>query len=84
MVSAIDRVIGSPIERRTIEGFDYNSRPAARPPKRAAVNRRPAARRSRANSGKSGASKGTFAPLFALGANSPKPRRRKRSGASDA
>jgi ATP-dependent RNA helicase RhlE len=84
IVSAIDQVIGSPIERRTIEGFDYDDRPAARPPKRAAVNRRPAARRSRAKSAKAGASSGTFASLFTLAANSPKSRRRKRSGASDA
>jgi ATP-dependent RNA helicase RhlE len=81
MVSAIDRAIGSPIERRTIEGFDYGTGPVARALKAAVADRRPVSRRSRTKSTRAGATTGVFAPLFAKGANSPKPRRRKRTRA---
>ncbi|HWI41446.1 MAG TPA: DEAD/DEAH box helicase, partial [Verrucomicrobiae bacterium] len=33
MVRSIERLLGKPLERRTVEGFDYNAAPVAEPPR---------------------------------------------------
>jgi len=53
MVKAIDRIIGIPVERRTIEGFDYKALPPAGTPRKTRPPRRPAAGRKRGRSQKS-------------------------------
>ena len=85
LVNAIDRAVGSPIERRTIDGFDYDGRPVGRSLKNAGAGQRPAPKRNRTKStrARAGASRGVFAPLFAQDANSPKNGRRKQSYAAD-
>lgn len=66
LVNAIDRVLGTPIERRTLKGFDYKA-PPPRSSRDARLPRRPAARRVSAGSRKAGTRKGVFSPLFAHG-----------------
>ncbi|CAB5135742.1 ATP-dependent RNA helicase RhlE (EC [Olavius algarvensis associated proteobacterium Delta 3] len=53
MVKAIDRIIGTPVERRTIEGFDYKALLPAGTPRKTRPPRRPAAGRKRGRSQKS-------------------------------
>lgn len=77
-VSAIDRVLGTPIERRTLDGFDYELPPPPKPPRNVRTGRRPKAVRNDSRTPRTRTGKGVFAPLFASDATSSNPRRRKR------
>ena len=78
LVSAIDRLLGAPIERRTIEGFDYETSPPSGPGRSDRPARRRAARRPSARPAAGRSGKGVFASMFARDPKASKSRRRGR------
>jgi ATP-dependent RNA helicase RhlE len=78
LVCAIDRLLGTPIERRTIDGFDYKAPPPQRPGRSVRPTRPTAARRTPGGPAGGRSGKGVFASMFAGDSKSQKSRGRKR------
>jgi len=58
MVRAIERVLGSPVERRRVDGFDYNGAfPASKPSSQGYASRQPQSQSRRASGQNNGASR---------------------------
>ena len=76
MVRAINRVLGSPIERRTLDDFDYHCAAPQNQTKATRPLRHTTPKRKRTGAPKSGARKGPYAQLFPTRAKGPGRRRR--------
>ncbi len=63
MVRAIERVLGSPVERRRVDGFDYNGAfPASKPSSQGYASRQPQSQSRRGSVQNNGASRQAAAP----------------------
>ncbi len=84
LVCAIDRLLGTPIERRTIQGFDYDTSPPPGSDRPGRPAHRTASRRSSAGRARGRSGKGVFAFLSPRGSKIQKSSGKRRGHASPA